>query len=103
MIRHTAFFFCGITLGSVLLSSSGCSVAMTGADGTALLWRNSRTTDSPGTAKSAEFPPRLTPRPAACALSTDSAHNAARRGGESRIQVSAPSRAGRCALELEVL
>jgi hypothetical protein len=33
-----------------------------------------------------------------CALSTDSAHNAARRGGESGIQVTALSRAGRCAL-----
>jgi excinuclease ABC subunit C len=32
-------------------------------------------------------------------LSSDSAHNAARRGGESGILVSAPSRAGRCALE----
>ncbi|HEY6341643.1 MAG TPA: hypothetical protein VIY49_09140 [Bryobacteraceae bacterium] len=31
-------------------------------------------------------------------LSTDSAHNAARRGGESGIRVSARSRAGRCAL-----
>jgi hypothetical protein len=32
-------------------------------------------------------------------LSSDSAHNAARRGGESGILVSAPSRAGGCALE----
>jgi archaetidylinositol phosphate synthase len=32
-------------------------------------------------------------------LSTSSAHNAARRGGESRIRVSARSRAGRCALK----
>jgi hypothetical protein len=31
-------------------------------------------------------------------ISTDSAHNAARRGGESGIQVNARSRAGRCAL-----
>jgi hypothetical protein len=33
-----------------------------------LLWSNSRTTDSPGAAKSAEFLLSLTPRPAACAL-----------------------------------
>jgi YtcA family len=32
------------------------------------LWRNSRTTDSPGAAKSAELLHRLKPRPAACAL-----------------------------------
>jgi hypothetical protein len=35
------------------------------ADG---LWRKSRTTDSPGAAKSAEAPVRLTRRPAACAF-----------------------------------
>jgi hypothetical protein len=63
------------------------------------LWRNSRTTDSPGAAKSAEFLIRLTPGPAACALSTNSAHKAARRGGESGILVSARSRAGRYALK----
>jgi hypothetical protein len=33
-----------------------------------ILWRKSRTTDSPGAAKSAEFLIPLTPRPAACAL-----------------------------------
>jgi hypothetical protein len=32
------------------------------------LWRKSRTTDSPGAAKSAELLSRLMPRPAACAL-----------------------------------
>jgi PAS domain S-box-containing protein len=36
-----------------------------------LLSRNSRTTDSPGAAKSADLLHRLTPRPAACALSKD--------------------------------
>jgi hypothetical protein len=54
-----------------------------------------------GGSKASNCSSTLTPKAPDMRLSTHSAHNAARRGGEFGITVSAQSRAGRCALKCD--